>query len=177
VLQRRHHRHLQLSGMRRGRLLVRGRRGQGSAALRPRAAHHQRVAEPQLDRALHNRKAHSEVKKCAIRDESGFRVADRSRRRFATPADFPLHDGTPYRGLRVRRWGLGFLHRSRSTLCRAVPNPKRYDSQLVHRCIPREPTRSTLNIIWSCRLFEHKGVSTSRVSPPGPLSISYGHVG
>jgi hypothetical protein len=30
----------------------------------------------------------------------------------------------------------------------------------------------TLNIIWSCGLFEGKGVSTSRVSPPGPLSIS-----
>jgi hypothetical protein len=27
--------------------------------------------------------------------------------RFATPAGFPRHDGTPYRGLRVRRWGLG----------------------------------------------------------------------
>ena len=29
----------------------------------------------------------------------------------------------------------------------------------------------------SCGLLEGKGVSTSRVSPPGPLSISYGHVG
>jgi hypothetical protein len=43
--------------------------------------------------------------------------------------------------------------------------------------------RSTLNIICSCGLFEgnfkgnFKGVSTSRVSPPGPLSISSGHVG
>jgi hypothetical protein len=38
---------------------------------------------------------------------------------------------------------------------------------------------ATLNvIIWSCGLFEGKGVSTSRVSPPGPLSVSsYGHVG
>jgi hypothetical protein len=43
--------------------------------------------------------------------------------------------------------------------------------------LPCEPTRSTLNIIWSCGLFEGKGVSNSRVSPPGPLSISYGHVG
>jgi hypothetical protein len=33
--------------------------------------------------------------------------------RFATPADFALHDGTPYRGLHVRRWGLGFVRRSR----------------------------------------------------------------
>jgi hypothetical protein len=38
--------------------------------------------------------------------------------------------------------------------------------------LPCEPTSSTLNIIWSCGLFEGKGVSTSRVSPPGPLSIS-----
>jgi hypothetical protein len=37
-----------------------------------------------------------------------FRVGDRSRGRYATPLDFPLNDGTPYRGLRVRRWGLGF---------------------------------------------------------------------
>ena len=43
--------------------------------------------------------------------------------------------------------------------------------------LPCEPTRSTLNIICSCGLFEGMGVSTSRVSPPGPLSISYGHVG
>jgi hypothetical protein len=44
--------------------------------------------------------------------------------------------------------------------------------------LPCEPTRSSLNIIWSCGLFEGEGVSTSRVSPPpGPLSISYGHVG
>jgi hypothetical protein len=42
---------------------------------------------------------------------------------------------------------------------------------------PCESTRSTLNIIWSCGLFEGKGVSTSRVSPPGPLSILYSHVG
>jgi hypothetical protein len=32
--------------------------------------------------------------------------------------------------------------------------------------LPCEPTRSTLHIIWSCGLFEGKGVSTSRVSPP-----------
>jgi hypothetical protein len=41
---------------------------------------------------------------------------------YATPADLPLHDGTPYRGLHVRRWGLGFVHRSRTILCHAVPN-------------------------------------------------------
>jgi hypothetical protein len=41
----------------------------------------------------------------------------------------------------------------------------------------RERTRPTRNIIWSCGLFDIKGLSVSRVSPPGPLSISYGHVG
>ena len=49
-------------------------------------------------------------------------MGDRSRGRYATPAEFPRHDGTPYRELRVRRWGLGFVHRSRTILCRAVPN-------------------------------------------------------
>jgi hypothetical protein len=38
---------------------------------------------------------------------------------YATPADFPPHDGTPYRELRARRRGLGFVHHSRT-----VPNPK-----------------------------------------------------
>jgi hypothetical protein len=41
--------------------------------------------------------------------ESGCWVGDRSRGRFATPADFPLHDSSPYRGLHVRRERLGFL--------------------------------------------------------------------
>jgi hypothetical protein len=45
------------------------------------------------------------MEKLANRDLKGFRVGDRPRGRHATPACFPLHDGTPYRGLRVRRWG------------------------------------------------------------------------
>jgi hypothetical protein len=51
-------------------------------------------------------------------------VGGRSRGRFATRADSPQHDDTSYRGLRVRRWGLGFVHRSRAIFCRAVPNLK-----------------------------------------------------
>jgi hypothetical protein len=43
--------------------------------------------------------------------------------RYATPAEFPPLDGSPYRELRVRRWGLGFGYRSRTILCR-----------LLHRC-------------------------------------------
>jgi hypothetical protein len=49
-------------------------------------------------------------------------VGDRSRGRFATPADSPLHDGTPYSHVHVRRESLGFVPRSRTVLCRAVPN-------------------------------------------------------
>jgi hypothetical protein len=49
-----------------------------------------------------------------LRIVTGFRVRDRSRGRFSTPADFPLQDGCPYRGLRVRRECLGVVHRSRA---------------------------------------------------------------
>jgi hypothetical protein len=49
-------------------------------------------------------------------------VGERSRGRFATPADFPLHDCSPYRGLYVRRERLGFVYRSRTIFCRRVPN-------------------------------------------------------
>jgi hypothetical protein len=53
-----------------------------------------------------------------------------SRGRFAMPADSPRHDGSPYRGLHARRWGLGVVHRSRSILCRAVPNLSVANSRL-----------------------------------------------
>jgi hypothetical protein len=59
------------------------------------------------------------------------RVGDRSRGRFATPADSPLHDGTPYRGLRVRRWDMGLVHRTRTIL---VAQTLTYDSQRFRRC-------------------------------------------
>ena len=35
---------------------------------------------------------------------------------------FPSTRWYLYRGLRVRRWGLGFVHHSRAIFCRAVPN-------------------------------------------------------
>jgi hypothetical protein len=62
---------------------------------------------------------YSDAKSCESQRE-GFRVGGRSRGRFATPADFPLHDCSPGRGLRVRRWGLGFVHRPRTIFCRPV---------------------------------------------------------
>jgi hypothetical protein len=52
---------------------------------------------------------------------SGGEIALRGR--FATPADSPRHDGSPYRGLHVRRERLEFVHRSRAILCRPVPMP------------------------------------------------------
>jgi hypothetical protein len=54
-----------------------------------------------------------------------------------TPADFPRHDGSPYRELRVRRWGLGCVHRSRAIRCRAVPIPTVTIrlSHFLHRCV------------------------------------------
>jgi hypothetical protein len=77
--------------------------------------------------------AHSGAK-VANRDvrDSGWE-GGRSRGRFATPADSPRHDGTPYRapgtGLRVRLSGLGFVHRSRAILSR-LAKPPSHDSQL-----------------------------------------------
>jgi hypothetical protein len=49
-------------------------------------------------------------------------VGDRSRDRFATPADFPGHDCSPYRGIHARRERLGFVYRSRTLFYRPVPN-------------------------------------------------------
>jgi hypothetical protein len=51
-------------------------------------------------------------------------VGDRSRGRFATPADFPRHFCSPYSGLHVHRESLGFVRRSRIIFCRPAPNPR-----------------------------------------------------
>jgi hypothetical protein len=65
--------------------------------------------------------------KVANRDDFG----DTSRGRFAKPADFPRHDGSPYSHLRARRERLGFPPRSRALFCRPVPCPTRYDSHFA----------------------------------------------
>jgi hypothetical protein len=70
----------------------------------------------------------------ANRKREGLRVGDRSRGRYATPADFRLHDGSSYRGLHVRRWGLGFVHHSRTILYRPVPNLNDTIRELFGRC-------------------------------------------
>jgi hypothetical protein len=50
-------------------------------------------------------------------------VGDRSRGRYATSADFPLHDCSPYSHVHVRRESLGFVHRSRTSFCRPRAQP------------------------------------------------------
>jgi hypothetical protein len=69
------------------------------------------------------KRAHSlqRCKSCESERE-GFRVGDRSRGRFATPADLPRQDCSAYRGLHVRRESLGCVARSRTILFRPVPN-------------------------------------------------------
>ena len=52
-------------------------------------------------------------------------MGDRSRGRFATPADFPLHDGTPCSHVHVRRERLVFVHRSRTIFCQRLPSDSR----------------------------------------------------
>jgi hypothetical protein len=47
-------------------------------------------------------------------------VGDRSRGRFAKPADFPLHDCSPYSHVHVRRESVGVVRRSRASFCRPV---------------------------------------------------------
>jgi hypothetical protein len=47
--------------------------------------------------------------KVADRNGRDFGWGDRSRGRYATPADFPRRGGTPHQGLHVRRWGLGLF--------------------------------------------------------------------
>jgi hypothetical protein len=46
-----------------------------------------------------------------------------SRGRFVTPADFPLDDRSPCRGLHVRHEILGFVHRSRAIFCAKKAKP------------------------------------------------------
>jgi hypothetical protein len=92
-------------------------------------------------------------------------VVERSRP-FATPADFPLHDGTPFRGLRVRRWGLGFVHRSRAILCRPAPNlNERYDRNFVQRCKASLPHAPLIAEHWS-------DVSLGIARPPPPSAAA-----
>jgi hypothetical protein len=81
-----------------------------------------RAGHPTL--ALRRAPGHAQVLQgaAANRNDRGFGWEIAHAGRYATPAAFPRHDGTPYRGLRVRRDRLGFVYRSRAVFCRAVPN-------------------------------------------------------
>ena len=57
----------------------------------------------------------------------GISGGGRTRGRHATPADFALHDGTPYRdvpGAARTTLGFGICSSLKGHFCRAVPNPK-----------------------------------------------------
>jgi hypothetical protein len=77
----------------------------------------------------------------------GFRDGRSPTRPFRDARGFPSTRW--YRGLHVRRWGLGFVHRSRAILCRAVPNPR--VTRFAFLCFP------------------------SRTSPPPPQSSPRSH--
>jgi hypothetical protein len=78
----------------------------------PRSAH-----DPVSGRSRGGMGLHSDAK-VASRKTIGFRVGDRSRGRFATPADSARHGGTPYSHVHVHRESLRFVHRSRAILSR-----------------------------------------------------------
>ena len=67
-------------------------------------------------------------------------MGDRSRGRFATPADFPRHDCRPTHTFTRTTRKLGFVHRSRDSLSPRA-KPSIYDSQLLHRCIRDDERR------------------------------------
>jgi hypothetical protein len=56
----------------------------------------------------------------------------RSRGRFATPADAPLEECSPYSHEHVRRESLGVVHRSSAIFCRPAPNLRRY---AIRNCV------------------------------------------
>jgi hypothetical protein len=67
------------------------------------------------------------------------RIGPRGRGRFAIPAECPLHDCSPCRGLHVPRERLGFVHRSRSFSASPQMGPIRKHNQ----CPPARPVRAT----------------------------------
>jgi hypothetical protein len=94
--------------------------------------------------ALRADRPRAAMKKVANRNVSDFGWKFRSRRRFTTPADSPLHDGSPYSHVHARRESLGFVHHSRSVFCRPVPNP----SVTIHNlCIALCADRPFLGLI------------------------------
>jgi hypothetical protein len=87
-------------------------------------SHEDRTAPPRGERPARPHTRRTAVKQFANRNEWDFGWKMNSRGRFATPADSPRHDCSPYSHVHVRRESLGFLHRSGTSFCRPVPNPK-----------------------------------------------------
>jgi hypothetical protein len=86
----------------------------------PRCAARGRASPRCTPPAPHPRSA---MKKCANR-RKGFRAGDRSRGRFATPADLPLQGCSSYRELHVRRESLGGIRPSfKAIFCYVAPCP------------------------------------------------------
>ena len=71
-------------------------------------------------------------------------MGDRPRGRFATPADSPRQDCSPYSQVHVRRESLGFVHRSRSLFCRPRAKPwQTLRFAPVLRCLQNTTTQRT----------------------------------
>jgi hypothetical protein len=66
---------------------------------------------------------YSDAKVEENRNDKGFGWAVAHEAVFATPADLPRHDCSPYSHEHVRRERLGVVPRSRTISCRPVPNP------------------------------------------------------
>jgi hypothetical protein len=112
-------------------------------------------------------------------------VGDRSRGRFATPADLPLQYCSPYSHVRLHRGSLGFVHRPRSIFCRPVPKTlalrfatfaslygaaagaaRQHPRVLPHspECVRDHPARGSLSRARCSR--------TTPAGPPLPLRIA-----
>jgi hypothetical protein len=93
--------------------------------MRPRLGEPLPGATPELPEELEEVQRRT-IEKVANRNVRGFGWEDRSRGRYATPADSPLRVlCTSYRSYAydVGVWGLGFVHRSRAIFCRPAPEP------------------------------------------------------
>jgi hypothetical protein len=72
---------------------------------------------------------------CEVSRPLGFRVSEGSRSRFATPAGFPLRDGTPY------DVGVGICPSFKGHFLSRRAKPSSHDSRLVRRCTRRRRRR------------------------------------
>jgi hypothetical protein len=72
-------------------------------------------------RSVSNRLLSHPRERCTATKKLGIVTLGTSgRRSLATPADFPLQDSSPYRGLHVRRESLGLVPRSMTLFCRQI---------------------------------------------------------